>query len=97
MAEPPLSSGLAGSCKSAWQGLGFPASEPGAEGTPRPYLPPDILRLIDAFARVWAREAWLRRGHQGGNLDLTMRLAASAGGLKDVRFLLAAGADAGAD
>jgi hypothetical protein len=43
-----LSCGLRGSCKSARQGLGFPASEPDAPGTPRPYLPPDIVRLIDA-------------------------------------------------
>jgi len=92
----PLSGGLAGSCKSAHQGLGFPPSEPDAIGTPRPYLPPDILRLIDAFARAIERAERLREMN-GGNVGLTLRGAAVAGGLKDVRLLLAAGVDTGAE
>jgi len=95
MAQPPLGSGLAGSCKSARQGLGFPASEAGAPGTPRPYLPPDILRLIDALARAKERAERLL-AMNGGDLGMTLRDAARAGGVLDVRFLLAAGADAGA-
>jgi len=90
-----LSCGLRGSCKSARQGLGFPASEPDAIGTPRPYLPPDILRLIDAIMRTSERAEMLR-AMNGGDLDRTLWDAADAGGLLDARFLLAAGADAGA-
>jgi len=91
-----LSCGLRGSCKSARQGLGFPASEPDAIGTPRPYLPLDILRLIDAIMRTSERAEMLRAMH-GGDLGLTLYDAAHSGGLLDVRFLLAAGADAGAE
>jgi len=91
-----LSGGLAGSCKSAHQGLGLPASEPDAQGTPRPYLPPKILRLIDALARAMERAERLRAMH-GGNLGRTLVEAAVAGGLLDVRFLLAADVDAGAE
>jgi len=92
--QPPLGSGLAGSCKSARQGLGFPASKPDALGTPRPYLPPDIVQLIDALARAEERAERLCAMH-GGNLGRTLVEAARAGGLLDTRFLLAAGADAG--
>jgi len=58
--EQALSGGLAGSCKSARHGLGFPASNAGAVGTPRPYLPPDIVQLIDALVRAMERETILR-------------------------------------
>jgi len=96
MADHPfLSSGLAGSCKSARQGLGFPASDADAEGTPRPYLPPDIVRLVDARARAMER-AELLLAMNGGDRGRTLCDAASAGGLLDTRFLLAAGAHAGA-
>jgi len=94
--QPPLGSGLAGSCKSARQGLGLPASAPDAQGTPRPYLPPDIVRLIDALARAFERTERLHEMN-GGNHGLTLVDAAHASGLKDVRFLLAAGVDAGAE
>jgi len=90
-----LSCGLRGSCKSARQGLDFPASEPDAIGTPRPCLPPDIVRLIDAIMRA-AERAEMLRAMNGGDLGRTLRDAANAGGLLDVRFLLAAGVDAGA-
>jgi len=90
-----LSCGLRGSCKSARQGLGIPASEPDAIGTPRPYLPPDIVRFIDAIMRT-AERAEMLRAMTGGDLGMTLLDAARAGGLLDVRFLLAAGADAGA-
>jgi len=90
-----LSCGMSGSCKSAKLGLGFPASEASGR-TPRPYLPPELVRLIDAFVRAMEREAILR-AMNAGNLCRTLRDAAGAGGLLDVRFLLAAGVDAGAD
>ena len=95
-AQPQLSCGLRGSCKSARQGLGFPASEPDAIGTPRPYLPPDIVRLIDEPLRASERAEILRAMNEG-DLGRALREAAEAGGLLDTRFLLAAGADAGAE
>jgi len=55
-----------------------------------------LERLIDVIVRVVEREAWLR-AMNGGNIGWTLRDAARAGGLLDVRFLLSAGADAGAD
>ena len=56
-----LSSGLAGCCKTARLGGGLPASEGGSDGlAPRPWLPPDMLRLIDALARRLEREERLR-------------------------------------
>jgi hypothetical protein len=70
--EPQLSCGLRGSCKSSRQGLGFPASEADALGTPRPYLPPDIVRLIDAMLRA-AERAEMLRAMNGGNLGVTLR------------------------
>ena len=92
-----LSCGLRGSCKSARQGLDFPASEPDAIGTPRPCLPPDIVRLIDAIMRAAERaeRAEMLRAMSGDDLGLTLRDAADVGGLLDARCLLAAGADAG--
>ena len=90
----PLSSGLAGCCKTARLGGGLPASEGDSDGiAPRPWLPPDMLRLIDALARRLEREEWLR-AMNGGLLGVTLWEAACAGGLRDVCFLLAAGADA---
>ena len=90
------SCGLRGSCKSARQGLGFPASEPDAIGTPRPYLPPELVRLVDEPLRALER-AEILRTMNGGDLGRTLRNAARAGGLRDTRFLLAAGADAGVE
>jgi len=53
------------------------------------------VRLIDEPLRAAERAEMLRAMH-GGDLSLTLRDAADAGGLLDVRFLLAAGVDAGA-
>lgn len=89
--KQPLGSGLAGACKSARLGLGLPAGKP--HGTPRPYLPPELVRLIDAIVRRLERERRLLAMH-AGHLGLTLVAAARAGGARDVRFLLAAGADA---
>jgi len=88
----PLSSGLAGACKSARLGLGLPSGPPHAFGMPRPYLPPELVRLIDAYVRRLERELRLLALH-AGHLGLTLVAAARAGGSRDVRFLLAAGAD----
>ena len=93
--QQPLSCGLRGTCKSALQGMCFPASEADAEGTPRPELPADIVRLIDATLRSGEREERLRAMHRG-DLWETLHKAAGAGGLHDVRFLIAAGAYDGA-
>ena len=95
---PPLSSGLADCCKTARLGGGLlPASEGDSDSlTPRPWLPPDILRLIDALSRRLEREERLREMH-GGVLGRTLWDAAAAGGLRDMRFLLAVGADANYD
>ena len=90
----PLSSGLAGCCKTARLGGGLPASEGDADGlTQRPWLPHAILRLIDALARRLEREERLREMNRG-DMGRTLYNAAQAGGLHDVRFLLAEGADA---
>ena len=55
--------GLAGGRKSAFLVLGFrrrrARARAGAAGMPRPYLPSDIVRLIDAIARRQKRAAWL--------------------------------------
>ena len=95
---PPLSSGLADCCKTARLGGGLlPASEGDSDSlTPRPWLPPDILRLIDALSRRLEREERLREMH-GGVLGRTLWDAAAAGGLRDVHFPLSAGADANLD
>jgi ankyrin repeat protein len=94
MAHPPLSSGLAGCCKAARSGHGLPESEEGAEeGTPRPRLFHELMRIIDAIARKIEREERLL-AMNGGALNRTLAEAARAGGVKDVRFLLASGADA---
>jgi len=95
-AERPLSGGLAGCCRSARKDLGFPASEPDALGTPRPFLPADLVRIIDSFTRSLERAERLREMN-GGRLAMTLRCAAEAGGCQDVCFLLAAGVDAGAE
>jgi ankyrin repeat protein len=93
----PLSSDLAGCCKAARSGHGLPESEERAEGTPRPRLFHELVRIIDGMARkiLQDREERLLAMH-GGRLDETLCDAAEAGGLKDVRFLLARGAHASA-
>jgi len=54
------------------------------------------VRLIDEPLRA-AERVEILRAMRGGNLCRTLWDAAEAGGLLDVRFLLAAGADAGAE
>ena len=74
----PLRSGLAGCCKTARLGGGMPASEGRSRSgviTPRPWLPPDILRLIDAMARRLECEERLREMN-GGVLGQTLLDAA---------------------
>ena len=93
---PPLSSGLAGCCKAARLGHGLPESEEGAEGTPRPRLFHELVQAIDAIARKMEREERLLAMNEG-RLNETLAEAAHAGGVKDVRFLLASGADAAAE
>jgi ankyrin repeat protein len=55
------------------------------------------VRLIDAIMRAAERaeRAEMLRAMSGGDLGLTLRDAADAGGLLDARSLLPAGADAG--
>ena len=88
----PLSSGLAGCCKTARLGGGLPAGDWGGLTT-RPFLPSDVVRLIDTLARRLEREERLRSMNRGV-LGWTLADAARAGGLRDVRFLLAVGAEA---
>jgi len=54
------------------------------------------VRLIDELLRASERAEILRAMYEG-DLGLTLYHAADAGGLLDTRFLLAAGADAGAE
>jgi hypothetical protein len=80
-AHPPLSSGLAGCCKSAHAGNGWPESEQGGEGTPRPYIPGDIVRRIDGIARKLEREEQLHAMSGGPPQDAAQgcRLGRSQG------------------
>ena len=87
-----LSGGFAGCCKEARTGCGLPSFAGSASSPPRPGLPPDIVRLIDALVRRLEREETLR-AMNGGVLGATLVEAARAGGLRDVCFLLTAGAD----
>ena len=86
--------GFSKACKQAREGGGLP----GYEGRVsrgralRPFLPPDIVRLIDALVRRLEHEDVLL-SMNGGDLGTTLCEAAAAGGLLDVRFLLARGAD----
>jgi ankyrin repeat protein len=77
-------------------GHGLLESEESTDGTPRPRLFHELVRAIDAIARKMEREERLL-AMNGGDLDETLREAARAGGVKDVRFLMASGADATAD
>jgi ankyrin repeat protein len=94
MAEARFCVGFSSACKQARAGGGLPAYE-GRESRGRflhPFLPPDIVRLIDALVRRLAHEDTLLCMN-GGELGRTLCEAAAAGGLRDVRFLLARGAD----
>jgi ankyrin repeat protein len=102
MAESRFCVGFSSACKQAREGGGLPGSEPEfccltADGRLvfyplRPFLPPDVVRLIDALVRQLEHEDMLLRMN-GGELGRTLCEAARAGGLLDVRFLLARGAD----
>ena len=88
MLRHPLSPGFRGTCRTTRYGGGLP------EGG---YIPPgithDLVLLIDLPARRMEREERLLAMH-GGNVNATLALICDIGGGKDVRFLLAHGADA---
>ena len=94
MADVRFCVGFSSACKQAREGGGLP----GYEGRTsrgrclRPVLPPDIIRLIDALVRRLEHEETLLSMNRG-DLGWTLCEAAAAGGLRDVRFLLARGAD----
>jgi ankyrin repeat protein len=94
MAELRFCVGFSKACKQAREGGGLPAYEGRAlrGRCLRPFLPPDLVRLIDALVRRLEHEDTLLRMN-GGVLGRTLCEAAFAGGLLDVRFLLARGAD----
>jgi ankyrin repeat protein len=92
MAEMRFCVGFSSACKQARQGGGLPASEEEDSPVLRPFLPPDLVRLIDALVRRLKHEDTLL-AMNGGELGRTLCEAAEAGGLLDVRFLLARGAD----
>jgi ankyrin repeat protein len=94
MAEMRFCVGFSSACKQAREGVGLP----GYEGRVsrghalRPFLPPDLVRLIDALVRRLEHEDTLL-AMNGADLGVTLCEAAHAGGLLDVRFLMARGAD----
>ena len=90
--DDPLSSGLAGCCKTARLGGGLPASEPIEDSsTPRPRLPPDIVRLIDALARRMERKERLQSlVAEHGAADATW-MVAKASATQDAKLLVDAG------
>jgi ankyrin repeat protein len=97
MAEARFCVGFSKACKQAREGGGLPGCEKGltadlCKRPRRPWLPPEIVRLIDALVRRLEHEDTLL-SMNGGALGRTLCEAAAAGGLRDVRFLLARGAD----
>ena len=95
MADARFCVGFSSACKQAREGGGLPGYEPSRSSRGRclrPFLPPDIVRLIDALVRRLEHEDTLLRMN-GGWLGRTLCEAAAAGGLLDVRFLLLRGAD----
>jgi Ankyrin repeats (3 copies) len=94
MADARFCVGFSKACKQARQGGGLPGYEGRvSRGRPlRPFLPPDLVRLIDALVRRLEHEDTLLRMN-GRDLGTTLCEAAAAGGLLDVRFLLARGAN----
>ena len=102
MADVRFCVGFSKACKQAREGGGLPGSqlvmrEVLADGCVvfvprRRWLPPDIIRLIDALVRRLEHEDTLL-SMNGGDLGTTLCEAAAAGGILDVRFLLARGAD----
>ena len=94
MADARFCVGFSSACKQAREGGGLPGYEGRASRgrALRPFLPPDIVRLIDALVRRLEHEDTLLIMN-GGVLGTTLCQAATAGGILDVRFLLARGAD----
>ena len=97
MADARFCVGFSSACKQAREGGGLPGCEAGltSELCIRPrrfWLPPDIVRLIDALVRRLEHEDTLL-SMNGGVLGATLCQASAAGGLRDVRFLLARGTD----
>ena len=95
MADARFCVGFSSACKQAREGGGLPGYEPSRSSRGRclrPFLPPDIVRLIDALVRRLEHEDTLV-AMNGGDLGTTLCQAATAGGLRDVRILLARGAD----
>jgi Ankyrin repeats (3 copies) len=102
MASGRLCVGFSSACKQAREGGGLPATPERplfltsdglwARSAALPYLPPDLVHLIDSLVRRLEHEDVLLRMN-GGVLGHTLCLASAAGGLLDVRFLLARGAN----
>jgi ankyrin repeat protein len=97
MASTRFCVGFSSACKQAREGGGLPAWEGGTtlNGRTLPrrcWLPPEIVRFIDALVRRLEHEDALLLIN-GGALASTLCHAAGAGGCADVRFLLARGAD----
>ena len=94
MADARFCVGFSKACKQAREGGGLPGygGRASCGRALRPFLPPDIVRLIDALVRRLEHEDTLL-AMNGGVLDATLCQASGAGGLRDVRFLLARGAD----
>ena len=91
MADVRFCVGFSKACKQAREGGGLPGGRVTSRGRAlRPFLPPDIFRLIDALVRRLEHEDTLL-SMNGGNRGTTLCEAAFAGGVLDVRFLLAGG------
>ena len=94
MADARFCVGFSSACKQAREGGGLPGYEGRVSRSRalRPFLPPDIVRLIDKLVRRLEHEDRLL-SMNGDVLGTTLCEAAKAGGLRDVRFLLARGAN----
>ena len=97
MADARFCVGFSSACRQAREGGGLPGCEPGLTAEHcivprRGWLPPEIVRLIDALVRRLEHEDMLLRMN-GGVLGVTLCEASAAGGLRDVHFLLARGPD----
>jgi hypothetical protein len=95
MADARFCVGFSSACKQVREGGGLPAYEPSLISSRgrafRPWLPPEIVHLIDAMVRRLEHEDALLRMN-GGDLEDTLCEAAAAGGLCDVCFLMSRGA-----
>ena len=92
MADARFCVGFSKACKQAREGGGLPgySGRVSRGRVLRPFLPPDIVRLIDALVRRLEHEDTLL-SMNGYDLGTTLCEAAAAGGLRDVHFLLARG------